>query len=117
MEGLATVFSEQICEELGKDWGNWKKRFESSKREPYAASYRMMHELQTAFPDAYCRIPHISVPNGKGAKWRKVNIDAWISSLPEARQKEALEIIRPHVSVLKKNRGKQYDFAVPTQLE
>ncbi len=117
MEGLATVFSEQVCRELGKEWGNWKKRFERSQRGPYALSYRMMRALQQAFPAEYPSFVRYAVPNGHGPKWLRIDIDAWLGSLPQERRAEALAIIEPHVSVLRKQTSNQYGFAAPAELQ
>lgn len=116
MEGIATVFSEQACSALGEEWGGWKRHFLKSKRDPYALSYRMMAELQTAFPDQYPKLVQYTAPNGNGlARWQRIDIDRWIASLPAGRQKEAVEIIDPYASSLRKHTGKLYDFDVPAE--
>ncbi|MBT8043128.1 MAG: hypothetical protein KJN98_08150 [Pontiella sp.] len=117
MEGLATVFSEQVCQTLGKEWGDWKQRFERSRREPYALSYRMMLALQQAFPDEYPLLVGCAVPNGHGPKWLRIDIDAWLVNLPKERRAEALAIIEPHVSGLSRQTSKQYGFTAPAELE
>jgi hypothetical protein len=117
MEGLATLFSGWICEELGKDWGTWTLRFERLQRDPYAVSFRMMEQLHSALPEAYYRIPGFAVTNGRGDTWLKVDIDAWMNTLSETERKTAREIIRPCVSVLRKNTNRQYGFAVPAGLQ
>jgi hypothetical protein len=117
MEGIATVFSEQACEAAGKEWGDWKRHFTKSRREPYALSYRMMLGLQEAFPDEYPALVRLVVPNGRGPQWLHIDIDAWLGTLPQARREEALDIIEPHVSVLRKAVNEQYGFAVPEELE
>ena len=117
MEGLATLFSEWVCEELEKDWGSWALRFERSQRDPYAVSYRMMQQLYDAFPDAYCRIPRFAVANGHASPWLQVDIDAWLGMLSATEQAAAREIIRPGVSVLRKHTNRQYGFAVPKDLK
>lgn len=117
MEGIATVFSEELCLETGKKWGDWKRHFMRSRRHPYARSYRMMLELKEHFPEMYPLLVRDPVPNGKGPEWFHIDIDAWLAALPEARRQEALEIIEPHVDVLRKQVNKQYDFAVPEALK
>jgi hypothetical protein len=117
MEGIATVFSEQACSALGKEWGDWKRHFIKSHRDPYALSYRMMSELLDVFPDHYPRLMYCTAPNGNGsARWQRIDIDWWIGSLPEGRDQEALDIIEPYVDVLRKHTGTLYDFAVPSGL-
>jgi len=117
MEGLATLFSGRVCEELGQEWGSWAVRFDQMQRDPYAVSYRMMQQLQAAFPQAYCRIPRFAVANGRGGPWLQVDIDAWISTLSAAERETAREIIRPCVSVLRKHTNRQYGFTVPAGLQ
>ena len=117
MEGLATLFSEWVCEELGKDWGSWAQRFERSQRDPYAVSYRMMQQLHAAFPAAYYRIPRFAVVNGRNGPWRQVDIDAWIGTLATTEQAAAREIIGSSASVLRKHTNRQYGFAVPKDLK
>jgi len=117
MEGIATVFSEQACEAMGEAWGDWKRHFLQSRRDPYALSYRMMSELRTAFPDQYPLLVHCTAPNRNSSdRWRRIDIDQWIGMLPAERREEALHIIEPYVNVLRKNTGKLYDFAVPAGL-
>jgi len=117
MEGIATVFSEQACAVLDKEWGDWKRHFIKSRRDPYALSYRMMSELLDMFPEHYPQLIHYTAPNGNGsAQWQRIDIDLWIGSLPEGRQQEALDIIDPYIDVLRRNTGKLYDFAVPSGL-
>ena len=117
MEGIATVFSEQACASMGEAWGDWKRHFLKSRRDPYALSYRMMSELRDAFPEQYPQLLRCAAPNGNGsARWQRIDIDQWIGSLPEKRNKEALDIIAPYIDVLRKHTGELYDFAVPSEL-
>ncbi|MEI6892032.1 MAG: hypothetical protein V5783_07670 [Pontiella sp.] len=117
MEGLATVFSEAICEEAGKEWGNWKRHFMRSRVDPYGLSYRMMNDLQSAFPQHYPTLLQFAVSNGKGAEWMQIDIDAWLATLPAGGVDDALEIIEPHVKVLRRRVNEQYRFAVPEALQ
>lgn len=115
MEGIATVFSKEVCEAAGKEWGDWERHFSKSRRQPYALSYRMMRDLKVAFPNEY---PHlIQYVARNGDEWLKIDIDTWIASLPEDRRDEALDIIEPHAKQLSKRTNKQYSFAVPKMLD
>lgn len=117
MEGIATVFSEQACAELGQEWGDWKSHFQKSRRDPYALSYRMMRDLQDAFPEYYPRLVHYTAPRGNGSsQWRRIDIDAWIMSLPSERRREAVKIIEPYASSLRKYTSKLYAFTVPQDI-
>ncbi len=113
MEGIATVFSEQVCEEQGKEWGDWKRHFIKSRREPYALSYRMMLELQQAFPEDYPLMLQYTASKSADTPWLRIDIDRWIATLPSGRQQEARDIIDPYTSVLRKHTDKVYGFAVP----
>lgn len=115
MEGLATCFSEQICEDAEHSWGDWERHFNRSRRDPYALSYRMMRELQECFPEHYPSIIRFTAENGHGPEKLRIDIDAWIQSLPADRRAEALEIIRPHVKVLKRRTSSHYYFTVPQE--
>jgi hypothetical protein len=117
MEGIATVFSEEFCAEMEKGWGDWKRHFMRSRRAPYALSYRMMLELKAAFPNEYASLTQYADPNEKDPEWLHIDIDAWLESFPTSRQHEALEIIEPYVSVLRKQTTKQYSFSVPETLK
>lgn len=117
MEGIATLFSEEACKAEGYEWGDWKRHFERSRKEPYARSYRMMRDLKQAFPDEYPELINHLQPNGKGPPWLHIDIDAWLDILPSDRRREALELIKPHVSVLKKEVNRQYGFIVPAELK
>jgi hypothetical protein len=102
---------------MGKDWGDWRRYFMESRRDPYALSYRMMFELRDAFPFHYPQLIHCTAPNVNGTtRWQRIDIDKWIGSLPDDRHGEALNIIEPYIDVLSKHTGKLYDFAVPSEL-
>jgi hypothetical protein len=114
MEGIATRFSEQICAKTGKPWSNWTKRFGKNKRDPYALSYRMMHELQTQFPAEYPRIvQHIGL--GENGHLR-VDIDGWLCTLSASQRTQALKIITPYIKLLIHHTGVGYNFTVPAAL-
>lgn len=116
MEGIATVFSEEVCSQLGGEWGDWKKQFMKSRRDPYAISYRMMRDLKDAFPQSYPLLVHCSVPAGKrSSPWRRIDIDQWITSLPSERQGEAVKIIESYENVLRKYTGELYSFSAPEE--
>ena len=117
MEGIATVFSEEICKEAGKEWGNWKRHFMRSRKDPYGLSYRMMSDLQAAFPQQYIELLQFAVPNGNGKQWLRIDIDAWLETLPGEGVNDALDIIQPHVKVLRHRTNEQYGFAVPEVLQ
>ena len=115
MEGMATVFSEQVCDELGQAWGDWKRHFMKSRRDPYALSYRMMLELQEAFPWEYPQMIQYAARNDSESNgWLQIDIDQWIDMLPEARRGEAREIIVPYGAILKKHTGEMYGFREPS---
>jgi len=117
MEGIATAFSEQVCAELGKEWGNWKRHFMRSRRAPYALSYRMMLELQEAFSSEYPALVRHTAPRGADSDWQCIEIDLWLETLPQERREDALAIIEPYVKTLRKSVSSQYDFKVPQALE
>ena len=117
MEGIATVFSEEFCESMNVEWGDWRRHFMRSRRDSYALSYRMMLELKESFPAEYSSLVLYPVSNGKGGEWLRIDIDAWLASLPEDRRPEALDIIEPYVSVLRKKTNKQYSFEIPEALK
>ena len=116
MEGLATLFSEQMCEETEREWGNWKRHFMRTRREPYGLSYRMMRELQEEFPEAYPSIIRFTAENGSGADRRHIDIDAWLATLPPDHRAVALDIISTYVDVLRKKTSEQYYFRTPESL-
>lgn len=113
MEGVATLFSEQVCNEAGHSWGDWERHFSRSRRDPYALSYRMMCELQEAFPEQYPSIIQYVAENGKGAGKLRIDIDAWLQTLPHGRREEALRIIAPYTKVLQRRASEQYYFTIP----
>ncbi len=113
MEGLATVFSEEVCASTGKEWGDWKRHFVKSRRDPYALSYRMMLGLKEAFPIGYPAMIQYTVPQSADAPWLRIDIDHWIGTLPTARQSEARAIIEPYTAPLRRHTGKVYGFHVP----
>jgi hypothetical protein len=117
MEGIATVFSEHVCVETGREWGDWKRHFMRTRREPYALSYRMMLELQQECPKEYPSIIRSTAENGKGPDKRCIDIDAWLGSLPDARRAAALDIISAYAKSLRRQVSQQYYFTVPKELK
>lgn len=115
MEGLATRFSEQVCEAAGHAWGDWERHFNRSRRDPYALSYRMMRELQKEFPEHYSSIIRYTADNGHGPDKRRIDIDAWLGSLPESRRAEARAIIEPYTKVLQRRSSEHYFFTIPQE--
>lgn len=113
MEGLATLFSEQVCESNGHPWGSWERHFNRSRRDPYALSYRMMRELQEQFPEHYPSIIRCVAENGHGPDKLRIDIDAWIDSLPENRRSEARSIIEPYTKILERRVSDRYYFTAP----
>ncbi|MDH3981975.1 MAG: hypothetical protein OES84_03645 [Kiritimatiellaceae bacterium] len=116
MEGMATVFSEQVCVAEGKEWGGWKRHFMKSRRAPYALSYRMMLDMQAAFPQEYLTLQQFAVPSGVGV-WHRIDIEGWIETLPAGRRAEALAIIEPNIKGLKRQTNAQYSFTIPEKLK
>ena len=113
MEGLATRFSEEVCKATGHAWGDWERHFNRSRRDPYALSYRMMRELQEQFPEHYPTSLRYTAENGHGPDKRRIDIDAWLQTLPENRRAEAREIIKPYIKVLQRRTSTHYYFTVP----
>lgn len=116
MEGIATLFSEQVCADMDLGWGDWKRHFMRSRREPYAVSYRMMMALKEACPEAYPSLVRHTTTNGKGPDWFRIDIDAWLDTLPPDKCTAALEIIGVHCDLLKHEVSSQYYFTVPAAL-
>lgn len=117
MEGLATVFSEQMCMEVECEWGDWKRHFMRTRREPYGLSYRMMLDLQQEFPNEYPSIIRFVAENGKGEDHLRIDIDAWIGTLPDARRAVALDIVSSYAAELHRKVGEQYYFTIPAELD
>jgi hypothetical protein len=114
MEGFATVFSEEVCESASQEWGDWKRHFERTRREPYGLSYRMMRELKETLPDEYpAIIKHTAANRGKADR-RHIDIDAWLMTLPPDRIGHALEIIDRYADKLLRNTNEQYHFNAPS---
>jgi hypothetical protein len=117
MEGMATVFSEQICATTGKKWGNWKRHFMRSRKDAYGLSYRMMLDLYETVPEHYNAMIQYAVPNVANPEWLHIDIDAWLATLPPSQRDEALECIEPHIKILSRNINEQYGFNVPQALK
>ncbi|MDF7807571.1 hypothetical protein P4E94_08995 [Pontiellaceae bacterium B12219] len=117
MEGIATVFSEEVCADAGKGWGSWDRHFSRSRKDPYALSYRMMKGLKETFPEQYPALLAFATQNGKRPPWLQINMDDWLETLPDGRENEALDIIEPNVKVLRRQVNDQYGFVVPAALD
>jgi hypothetical protein len=114
MEGFATAFSAQLCEDSGRKWGSWKRHFERTRREPYGLSYRMMRELLEELPEEYpFIIRHTLVADDETGR-DQVDIDAWIATLSPADQGIAVEIIDTYAEGLLRKESEQYYFRPPS---
>jgi hypothetical protein len=116
MEGIATLFSEQLCAELEIPWGDWKRHFMRTRREPYAMSYKMMMELQESLPDEYPEIIRHTATDGKGPEWLRIDIDSWLNTLAPDQREVALEIIAYYMGALERKVSAHYYFTVPEVL-
>lgn len=117
MEGIAMLFSKETCAAQERPWGNWEPHYGRSRRDPYAVSYRMMRDLKNAFPEAYPALVRCLEPNGQREGWLRIDIDEWLDRLPDGQRRQALDIMEPHVSLLRKRRSSQYDFDEPKELK
>lgn len=114
MEGFSTVFSEEVCDAADREWGDWKRHFERTRREPYGLSYRMMRELKERFPDEYPSIIRHTQAAGKDAGRQHVDVDAWLETLPPERIGRARDIIDAYSEDLLRKTSEQYHFSAPS---
>ena len=88
VEGLNTVFAEELARQAGYSFSPWGKRFHRNRtREPYAVSYYMMKEVQAAAGEDLRSILRHAVVSGRrqyGDERRRIDIDAWLATLPAA---------------------------------
>jgi hypothetical protein len=115
MEGFASVFSEKMCKETGREWGDWKRHFERTRRGPYGLSYRMMFELQQELPDEYPSIIRFTAENGGESGRQHIDIDAWLATLPPTRRAVARDIISGYTEILSRKTSDQYYFSLPSE--
>jgi len=118
MEGIATQFSEDLCKKEGKSWTEWAKRFNKTSTDPYALSYQMMHQIkQTVTPQNYATILQHRAPNHFNPNRERIDIIAWLKTLPPNKQKKVIAIIRRYQKQLLTHRSQQYDFTpIPSSL-
>ena len=111
---LSNQFPE-VKERMMDELNAWKKTVmvDMDQCEPYGLSYRMMFELQEEFPEDYPRIIHFVAENGKGANKLRIDIDAWLETLPTDRRTVAHEIIGNYAKVLHRKVSEQYYFTIP----
>lgn len=117
VEGVATLFSREMCSELEKSWGTWERHFRRSRRDPYALSYRMLRDLKELCPEAYPEIVRHVMPNPRNADWKCIDIDSWLETLDAERRAAALEIIRPYLKGLRKHSQLFYTVVTPSALK
>ena len=117
MEGLATLFSEEMCKAADKSWGDWGRHFRRSRKDPYGRSYRLMRDLQLACPDEYAAIVQHVEPNARNPEWLQIDIDGWLDTLNDEQYAAALDIIEPHLKVLKKHARVYYTIKIPAALK
>ncbi len=117
IEGLATLFSEEMCAAGGKPWGTWERHFRRTRKDPYGLSFRLMRDLKALCPEAYPSILQYTRINEKNGDWLYIDIDRWLNTLPDEQYQQALDIIEPHLKVLCRASRMYYTVQVPAALK
>jgi hypothetical protein len=96
VEGLNTVFAERFLKKLGRDWTRWENHFARGGAPFYKATYEMMREVWNLVrPEDLRSILGFAEPCAENSAEMRINIDAWIASLPDvSRAAVAAAILR-----------------------
>ncbi len=94
VEGLNTVFAEKLLKKEGKDWSGWLKHYQSGADPLYAQCYFMMKEIcAVAGGDNMKKFLEYSVYSDQKREKMRVDIDAWLNSLPLSKRKRIKKIV------------------------
>lgn len=105
MEGLASVFSEEICLEQGVPWEIWKKRFSKNQAsEPYAASYFMVLNIKKIRPEIFNKIKSCSKYEKKSNKYF-IDLNDWISDLNGLESSKTIRVLNNFMPTLQKHKN------------
>jgi hypothetical protein len=120
VEGMATVFSEELCRALGIPWQERQviPKIAGGGNVPYRASYRMMRELRAVLSHSdYVRLLSYAVASDAGEGLQRIDVDRWLATLSEADRDSARGIIATYSKVLRRTWSGRMDyrFAVPSE--
>lgn len=115
MEGLATLFSKRLMEQLGYNW-SWCLEFFKKGGEPfYGQTYFMVQDIELVV--GWKKI--LELPEywrNTGGRAKQIDINAWIDTLDPSDKATVENIIARYSPVVNKCRQtmkKKYAFAIP----
>lgn len=98
MEGLCTVFAEEIYKENSQHWEPWIEWFNSGADPFYGATYQMMRDIAAVTdPESLHRLLKFAVPLDREGR-QKLDINAWLNTIPKDRRLLVSEIIKRHTN-------------------
>ena len=85
---------------------------ERRQKDPYAVAYFMMHDIQTvARHHMKTFLDHVVWTDNKQTKMH-IDIDSWLTSLPQPIRHDVIDIIRKYAKDLNQLKGKKNYFDV-----
>jgi hypothetical protein len=114
-EGLASVFAEKLLAKLKLDWTGWRRHYESGAEPFYGTTYFMMRDVWDAAGDRHIRtlLGHAVFVDKEKTRMR-LNVEAWLKTLPDDVRKKVRAVILDHAPKVRKAIGVRTEtFAIP----
>ena len=116
MEGLASYFAVQFCQQENVKLGGWLNIFNKIKENPYACSYRMIRDIAEVTPEALRSMRNYTLTNKKYPNTLKIDVDRWLASMSVSDRNTVLAKIRPYMKEMKKYSNSRISFTIPSAI-
>lgn len=117
-EGMCTLMSEKYLRSKGVDWENWLNYFQAGHEPFYGQTYFMMKKIvEVVGEKALANFHHYVLEDPRNPDKLHININGWISTLPENHQAAVKEIIYDYAPVIQSELGDDSDpvaFMLPS---
>lgn len=114
VEGLNNVFAEYMADTTRHNWEPWARLFSNGRNsQPYAISYYMMKEVVAAADGHMGDFLKHGVPHGKRGETMRININSWLTALPDNVRFKVIDIISNYGPMIEKHKGNTNAFFMP----
>lgn len=97
IEGMCTVFAEEVYEETKNDWACWARWFKSGGDPYYAATYYMMKDISAIVgKENYRRLIKFTAPIDIVGLRLTTDVNGWLATLPDDVRASVKDVIEKH---------------------
>lgn len=117
IEGLNTCFAEKLLKKWKLDWSGWASHFQQDNEPFYARTYHMMKEIDEFLNEGgLSNFFDFVEPVDDGSGNEKINIEAWLHTLPRGKQDVVRFLIFKYaapIEVARRESHSAYHFTIP----